>query len=384
MQFFDSFLTCYGWEGAALAGAILLMLGIQFGYYIFAYGRIPDYKNNRRNRVRDAEPPVSIIIPLFSEDYTFVEERLPLLLAQKYPVFELILVYVGQNNDFYEDLHQLKKHFPQINTTKILLDPRYPISRKQALNVGIKSAHYECMVFSSTDTCPQSDRWLSLMAKGFERGDIVVGYCGLERKKGVANYLMRTWRMMHSVDWITRAIQRRPYRGSLHSLGFTKTLYFGANGFDHLNMNIGEDDLFLQRIMTRENVSVILSPRAMLHEKCWGSIKWWMNLQRYYGVSERFYPVGVRNFINWELHSRILFFATTLCAIAVMPFEYKMAALLLLLLRYMVVAFAVKRIAQRLGETGIAGRYFLYDLIEPLGVLWLRITLLRRDDRVWR
>lgn len=40
-------------------------------------------------------------------------------------------------------------------TTKIHLDPRFPISRKMALNVGIKSAHYECMVFTSTDAVPR-------------------------------------------------------------------------------------------------------------------------------------------------------------------------------------------------------------------------------------
>ena len=29
MQFFDTFLTCYGWEGIALAGAMLAMFGVQ-------------------------------------------------------------------------------------------------------------------------------------------------------------------------------------------------------------------------------------------------------------------------------------------------------------------------------------------------------------------
>ena len=43
MQFFDDFLACYGWEGAALAGSMLLLLCVQFHYYIFAYGRIPGY-----------------------------------------------------------------------------------------------------------------------------------------------------------------------------------------------------------------------------------------------------------------------------------------------------------------------------------------------------
>lgn len=384
MYFFDTFLTCYGWQGVALAASLLLLLGVQLYYYLFVYGRIPTYTNNARPVVRDPEPPLSVVVPMFSEDYSFVEERLPLMLAQKYPAFEVVIVYVGQDNDFYEDLLRLKHSFPQIATTKIHLDPRFPISRKMALNVGIKSAHYECMVFSSTDACPRSDRWLSLMAKGFERGDIVVGYCGVERSKGLANYLMRAWRMMHSAEWLGRAVQRRPYRGTLHNLGFTKKLYFGVNGFGHLNMNIGEDDLFMQQVMTRDNVSVILSPRAALSEKTWGGLRWWMSQLRYYGSAERFYPLDVKNFVQWEHGSRVLFFAATVCALVVMPFEYRIAAGVLLLLRYVVVIAGVRRLARRLGESGMIGRYFLYDLTSPLWAFWLGVLSLRRDDRVWR
>ena len=384
MQFIDNFLACYGWEGAALAGSMLLMLGVQFYYYIFVYGRIPGYKNNRRAAEMETEPPVSVVVPLFSEDYSFVEERLPLILAQNYPDFEVVIVYVGHDSDFYEDLARLKQSFPQITTTKIQLDPRFPISRKMALNVGIKSAHYECMVFTSTDAVPQTDRWLSLMAKGFMRGEIVVGYCGVERRKGLANYLMRTGRMMQSAAWIARAVQRRAYRGTLHNYGFTKRIYFGANGFSHLNMNIGEDDLFMQRVMTRDNVSVILSPRATLREKTWGGMGWWMSQLRYYGSAFRFYPQAVRTYVGWELWSRVLFFATVICALAVMPLEYKIAALALVTVRYVAVALEVRRVARRLGESGIMGRYFIYDLLSPLWAAVLWVMLLRRDDRVWR
>ena len=384
MQFIDNFLACYGWEGAALAGSMLLMLGVQFYYYIFVYGRIPGYKNNRRAAEMETEPPVSVVVPLFSEDYSFVEERLPLILAQNYPDFEVVIVYVGHDSDFYEDLARLKQSFPQITTTKIQLDPRFPISRKMALNVGIKSAHYECMVFTSTDAVPQTDRWLSLMAKGFMRGEIVVGYCGVERRKGLANYLMRTGRMMQSAAWIARAVQRRAYRGTLHNYGFTKRIYFGANGFSHLNMNIGEDDLFMQKVMTRDNVSVILSPRASLREKTWGGMGWWMSQLRYYGSAFRFYPQAVRTYVGWELWSRVLFFATVICALAVMPLEYKIAALALVTVRYVAVALEVRRVARRLGESGIMGRYFIYDLLSPLWAAVLWVMLLRRDDRVWR
>lgn len=384
MQYVETFLTTYGWPGIALGVLMLAMFVVQFRYYVFVYGRIAGYKNNRRRATMTAEPAVSVIVPMFSEDYSFVEERLPLILAQSYPDFEVVIVYVGQNTDFYEDLSLLRNSFPQVATTRIHLDPRFPISRKMALNVGIKSAHYDHLLFTSTDAVPQTDRWLSLMAKGFMRGDVVLGYCGVEPAKSFANAQMRTWRMMHSAAWIARAIRHRPYRGTLHNFGFTKQLYFGTNGFGHLSMNIGEDDLFLQQVMTPDNVSVILSPRAMLREKTWGGIRWWLSQLRYYGASFRFYPRDAKWYERWEVLSRVVFFAAAVAAMAVLPLEGKLTAAGLVLVRYGVVVFEVRRVARRLGEEGLMLRYALYDLLSPLWAAVLRVLQLRRDDRVWR
>lgn len=374
----------YGWEGTALAGVLLVMFGIQLYYYLFVYGRIPKYKDTRRPEILSETPPVSVVIPLFSEDYAFVEEILPLIVAQEYPDFEVVIVYVGRDTDFYDDLVRIKQSFPQITATKIELNPRFPISPKMALNVGIKSAHYEHLLFTTPDVYPTSDRWLSLMANGFRRGEIVLGYCGMERGKGFASYLIRTWRMMHSVDWISSAVCGRPYRGMRQNYGFTKRLYFGANGFSHLNMNIGEDDLFMSRIIAPGNVSVVLSPRATLREKSWGGLKWWIGTQRFFGGAIPFYPLWVKNFIQWELGSRILFWLAAIVALAVMPWEFKIAAGVLLLARFAIVLVEARRISRRLGEEKICGRYFLYDLLSPFFALLLGLLLLRKDERVWR
>lgn len=384
MHYIDQFALHYGWEGWALAAAILLMLCVQLYYYLFVYGVIPNYKINRQRARLSVEPSLSVVIPLFSEDEAFVGERLPLLLAQEGVDFEVVIVYVGSDSDFYDDLSQRRMHFPQLTLTKIEFNPRFPISTKMALNVGIKSAHNEHVIFSTADAVPSSDRWLALMARGFTRAEVVLGYCGLECRPGLAGYLMRTGRMMQSVDWIASAARQRPYRGIRHCVGLTKRLYFGANGFGHLNMNVGEDDLFLQQIATRDNTVVVLSPRATLREHCWGGWRWWTDCKRFYGATFACYPQWVKNYLQWELGSRLLFFAAVVCALAVMPPEYKLAALLLLLIRYAAIAATVQRIGKRLGEKGIWRRYFLYDIISPLHALWVAVLLLRKDPRVWR
>ena len=92
MTLWENVLAHYGWQGAALAAVLVVLLCVQLWYYLFAYGRIPGYKNSRRRQVLDAEPPLSVIVPMFSEDTLFVEERLPLMLAQEY----LSLIHISE------------------------------------------------------------------------------------------------------------------------------------------------------------------------------------------------------------------------------------------------------------------------------------------------
>lgn len=385
MQLFDLFLATYGYTGLGLALAAIVLFFVQIVIY-FRYGRLVGYKNNRRKLIREEEPPVSVILPMFSEDYPFLEERLPLLMSQSYSHYEVIIVYVGSDTDFHAELLRHRQHYPQLAITRLHLDPRYPISRKMALNIGIKSAHYECMLFTSTDAVPHSDRWVALMAKGFARGEIVIGYCGLERTKGIQNRLFRIGQMMSSADWISRAAIGRPHRGTLHNFGFTKSLYYRPeiNGFNRLNMNIGEDDLFMQEVMTRERVSVILSPKASVDQRMWSGAKWWISQLTYYGAARRFYPRRVRWSQCWEWLSRLLFFGVIGWSIATMPLFFALGAGVLLLLRYLFVVWEVRRIARRLGERGMCLFYWVYDLFSPLWEIAFSLLLMRKDERVWR
>jgi hypothetical protein len=157
-----------------------------------------------------------------------------------------------------------------------------------------------------------------------------------------------------------------------------------VNGFGNLNMNTGEDDLFMQQIMTPDNVSIVLSPRAAVSEKCWGSFRWWLSQRRYYGSTRRFYPSEARTFGRWERSSRLLFFAAIATAVAVMPLEYKAAAGVVAIVRYAVVGTTIKKIATRLGESGIVVRYPLYDLFGPLVSFMVSLSLLRKDPTAWR
>ena len=385
MQYLDYILQHYGWQGTALLAVIVVLFFVQIYYHAIVYGRVARFRNGRRRKRLDAEPAVSVIVPLFSEDYTYMDERLPLLLNQNYTnAFEVVVVYVGSDNDFYEELSNMRLRHPNLIVTKIQYNPRFPISVKMAINVGIKSSHNEHLLITTTDATPASDQWLQMMGKAFMRGEIVLGYTAIEQGKGLTNYLIRLSRMQISIYWLARAVRGKAYRGSRSNIGFTKSLYFGVKGFTHLNMNIGENDLFIQSIAHDNNASVVLIPKGRMIERQWGGMKWWLQHLHHYGEAYRYYPHSPRNAMEWELGSQVLFFLSVVVALVVMPIEAKAVAALLLIIRYLVAMLRARSIAKRVGEKGVALRYFIFDIMNPVIMLCARIAMLQKDSTAWK
>lgn len=394
MEILDNILTQhYGWEVVALLFAIVIFFAVQICYYGFRYRKINKYRVSQRMRIMETPPPVSVVVPMYNDNSTFIEDQLANFVAQEGVEFEVVIVYVGSNRDFYDDLCGLSCAYPNLTVTKIESDGKRSVSNKLALNIGIKAAKYDHIIFTTTDCTPTNSKWLSLMRQGFQFGEIVLGYCGMDRfesddeeikKGGALSYrLIQTGRMMESANWLSAAIMRRGYRGIRTNIGFTKTLYNKVKGFNHLNMSIGDDDLFMQKIMTKENTSVVIAPRATLRQICWGGLGWWNGESRIYSETLPLYNQEAKNYMNWELTSRLGLFISSLWGLIFLPLELKALIALLLIIRLVVVLLSVNSIAKRLGEEGIVKGYILHDILSPLFTLWVRRPF-RKGNEVWR
>lgn len=384
-QIFDTIISHYGWQGVALGAIILVLFGLQLYYYAVVYRRVSSYRNSRRKKHLEQKPPISVVVTLFSEDYAYLDERLPLLFEQEYEsTYEVVLVYVGADGDYFEELSRLRLVYPNLVVTKFDFNPRFPISIKQAINLGIKSSHNEHVILTTSSAAPASQQWLAMMGKAFMSGDIVLGYSAIKPAAGLANYIVRMSNMHFSLYWLAQAVNRMTYRGIRHNIGFTKSLYFGVKGFTHLSLNIGEDDLFIQRIAKRNNVSVVMIPKGRVVEQPWGGLRWWLASLRHYGQAWRYYPDWALNAAKWDIGSQSLFFLSVLTALIFMPLEFKLAVLLLLLVRYLVVVLRMRSVGKRVGEKGVALRYFLFDLFNPLLMLCLGVIMLRKDYSAWK
>lgn len=371
MQFFDEILQHYTWAGIALMSVIVVLFFVQLYYYVIAYYRIFRFRLMRRKRRYVEHPPVSVIVTVRGENERFLTDELPVLLNQQYDHYEVIVVYIGGDMEYYEQLQNIRNNYSYMRLTKMGGNDRIYITTKQALNVGIKSAQYEALLFTTTGSMPKSEEWISFMAKGFEYGEVVVGSSVASYETdNVRNYLKRMVEMHNMRNAMASAVQGKFFYAPRCNYGFTKSLYDSTRGYNYLGIDIGDNDLYLQDIASPERLAVVLSPHAIVEEQRPESWREWLEYMRYYGSTVDSYPASRRLFMRRERGSRVLFFLSSIVAIVVMPLEVKIAVAALLLLRYIIVLFSSYRVGRKLGERGIASKYWIYDIVGPM-VEWI-------------
>lgn len=380
---YDYLLEACGPWGIALLAVTILLFFIQFRYWVGYYGRIPSYRNAPRGETR---PPVSVALVVHQPDYDFLENGLPALLEQEYEAFEIIVADLSGDVEFGEALAVIAEHNPRFNVTRMVRDARFPISDKMAFNVAIKAARYDNLLLTTVDSRPASRQWIARMARGFEDAQIVIGYCGMEGgPRPAASRMIRLDNVARAIRWLSAAMHGKPYRGTIQNIGFTKALYFGNGGFNYLNMNIGEDDLFIQKLLGSGRAAVIVSAHSAVRQKIWGGTGWWYADRCMRSNAFRYYPPRVRFFIATELWSRALFFAAVTAAAVLLPPELGLFAVGLLLLRFGLLLFEMRRITRRLSEKGVMRAVPLHDLCAPLFEAWMAVDRkFRRSPGLWR
>jgi hypothetical protein len=89
-------------------------------------------------------------------------------------------------------------------------------------------------------------------------------YGGYLRKKGLLNKYIRYDTMFIGMQYLGMALAGLPYMGVGRNLAYRKSLFLDNRGFGpHLNLQSGDDDLFVNQLASRKNTRVNLSPGSI-------------------------------------------------------------------------------------------------------------------------
>ncbi|MCM1517244.1 MAG: glycosyltransferase [Pseudoflavonifractor sp.] len=213
--------------------------------------------------------PVSVIV-YAGADSEGLARLLPAILGQRYDApFEVIVINEGRSEATDEVVARLQLTHGNLYQSFTPCDTRNLSRRKLALTIGIKAARHEVVVLTCADAVIGSDVWLSAMARHFSRREVemVLGYASpdLEGVGGIKERWLSYDAAAAGMQYLSAALDGRPYRGNGWNLAYRRRLFFENKGFSRsLNLRYGDDDLFVNEVARGDNAVVELSPESVL------------------------------------------------------------------------------------------------------------------------
>ncbi len=260
---------------------------IQLLYFWALFSRFAFRKTPGR---KWSKMPVSVII-VAKNEYHNLKEKLPYILEQDYPDFEVILVNDGSDDDTGLLLVEMQKKYPHLVTINLQDNVNFFYGKKFPLSIGIKSAKHEHLLFTDADCQPGSKYWINDMVSSFsQEKEIILGYGAYFSRKGLLNKIIRFETVITAIQYFSYALTGIPYMGVGRNLAYKKQLFMKNKGFvSHLGVGSGDDDLFINSVANAKNTACQFSPDSFtLSEPETNFPKWWQQKKRHLSTSSHY------------------------------------------------------------------------------------------------
>ncbi len=368
-----------------------LLLIIQLSYYFGLYNRI--WKRNRAEKRGDLHftqelPPISIVICACNEAGN-LRRILPVILEQDYPQFEVIVVNDASDDETDDLLTVMEEKYPHLYHSFNPESVRYISRKKLGLTLGIKASKYDWLLFTEPNCCPTSNQWLRLMARNFtSRTQVVLGYSNYERGSKWMHRSIEFSGLFLGMRYLGAALAGKPYMGIGRNMAYRKELFFQNKGYSkYLNLQRGEDDLFVNHVATAENIRVETHPDAVIRVEPVQYAREWREERMSYIATSFYYRGNKLLLMGFETFTRCMFYAACIAAAVLGGLNFHWLVLgisvFMWLLRTGLQALVINKTAISLGEKR---RYYFslpfFDISLPLQTWRFKLarSLNRKSD----
>ena len=252
------------WIAGILYIAMLLLLA-------FAWTKI------RSPRHAEASThPLSVIIAARNEASNLAA-KLPSILKQDYPDFEVILVLDRCTDGSLQLLQSFQKAHSHLRWVEITETPSGWAGKKWALTQGIKASRHECLVFTDAD-CRAEENWLSKASEHFSEGkELILGLGPYETYPGLLNRFIRWETFYAAFQYMGLARLGMPYMGVGRNLAYRKDFFEKNEGFEAFRERLsGDDDLLINAYAKGESTACMIAAGSRTFSEPKRSFGSWM------------------------------------------------------------------------------------------------------------
>lgn len=208
--------------------------------------------------------PVSVVV--YARDNSArLEKLLDDLLNQDYPAgYEIIVVNDSGGYACSDVVTRLALTHNNLRMT-FVPDKAHNLSRKKlAVTLGLKAARNPFVLLLNAECRLPSRLWLANMV--YNHCPVTLGQAVIAADDdSQLPLMMRLDDANTAITWISAAERRRPFRGNGYNMAYNASTFFDHDGFSgSLNLQAGDDDLFINKITNESNTCVALSADSIV------------------------------------------------------------------------------------------------------------------------
>lgn len=333
---FSQILSCpYTMAMSCLMALSLVILSFYYGLFYFRVGRYKGPKSKKKEAADENLPPVSVVLTA-QNDAEWLKTNLIYLLEQDYPTFEVVVVDYMSKDDTKFVLKLLAENYQKLKIVPVGENANGYQGKKYPMSMGIASAKYDLLLMADPECMPEdlvNFCWIREMVKGYvhKNIDIVLGFCGIQSKKGLFNLLQQYDNLDFSVEYIGASLLHHPFTGTGRNLSYRRSFFMKSHGFIyHYNVPDGADDMFIYQNSRRHNTAVVLADGSFTMVEAQPTVRQWHNYRKHRTVTHRHYAFSTKFFRLLRPLSVLAFYLSgaLLLAFGTMPWQVLAAALL--------------------------------------------------------
>jgi glycosyltransferase involved in cell wall biosynthesis len=320
--------------------ALAAFVCVQLFYYLFFFSRLAFY--GKGANYGSAMPGVTVLVCAWNERENLTE-LLPLLDAQEYPEFEVILLDDRSDDGSEEFIRAGIQQWKHIRYIRINDQFDHVTPKKYALTVGMKQAKYPIALMTDADCRPSSPHWITAMtSRVTDDKEIVLGFSPYARQAGLLNWFIRCETFYTAVQYLSFALAGMTYMGVGRNILYKRSVFFANKGFyTHKHVFGGDDDIFLNEVSTSSNTTISIEEDSFVYsipKTTW--YDWFRQKQRHISVS-RYYKMRNKVLLGVLSGTHVMVWLVGIAALVL-----GLVARDILFLQYLGILFGVRWVIQ--------------------------------------
>lgn len=292
---------------------------------------------------------VSVIICAHNE-LANLKNLIPALINQDYPMYEIILVDDRSTDGTAEWLQIQQIREANLKLVTVTSCPQGQNPKKHALLQGINAASHDVLLLTDADCLPKSNAWITLMAGQYkDQTKFVLGYSGYQKTSGLLNKQIRYETLMTAMQYLSRALNKKPYMGVGRNLSYRKSYFQQVDGlWQIMHLTGGDDDLFVNKFATGENTEVCLEKDAVMVSKPKSTWTGYFKQKLRHLFAGKYYKTSDKWILGIFSVTHIIFWSSLVSLLITSTMVYWVAAGFII--RQLALTSVVGKSSQKLGE----------------------------------